>query len=100
MREHRLVGGVVSKLLVLREDVVHESRSAAPMPEDKYRSILDGLFGQPLFITTVLDAVCQAQQAADGFGETIFGFVAFIDLSSGGYLMERFPIGSYQGVDG
>ena len=54
VRKYRLIGGVVAKMLVAGEHVVHEGGSAAPMSEDEHRVVFQGLVGQQFFIPFVL----------------------------------------------
>ena len=54
MRKYGLIRCVIAEMLVAREHIMHESCSATPVTENKYRVVLQRFVRQQLLITFVL----------------------------------------------
>ena len=81
MRKDGLISGVVAEMAVTREDIVHESRTAAPMTENEERVVLQGLVGQEFFVALVLQGSQRRKQTADSLGQPILVAVGRVNSS-------------------
>ena len=98
MRKYSLVCRVVAEMLVAGENIMHKRSPATPVSQNEYRIMLQGLICQELFIASVLQRSQSGQQAADGFCQPILAFVGSTDVTTARYILECFPIRTYQGV--
>ena len=99
MRKYGLIRCVIAEMLVAREHIMHESCSATPVTEDKYRVVLQRFVRQQLLIAFVLQGSQCGKHAANGFRQPEFTFVRGIYFTSLCNGVERFPVCTDQCVN-
>jgi len=99
MRKYGLIRCVIAEMLVAREHIMHESCSATPVTENKYRVVLQRFVRQQLLITFVLQGSQYGKHAANGFRQPEFTFVRGIYFTSFCNGVERFPVCTDQCVN-
>ena len=100
MGEHRLVGGAIAEALVAREHVVYEGGARTPVAEDEHGIVLHRYVGQELAVAAILNGSEHGEQSAHGFGQAVLALPRAVYFTSGGEFFERFPIGSYERING